>query len=584
MQLSNNYNLRMLELEPKTIWEVLTFTGLKKWIKQLKKWNFIYVNTDKEFYSINFSQKTVRFSSKPAFFRSIGEVIYLSSCGEPSYKKEVKITPAFKHRALMVDQSRNAVFKVQTYKSLLSHMALCGYNFLSIYMEDTLENKNFPYVGWQRGRLTPGEISEICEFAAELGIEVFPSIQTFGHMRKILNHPPLKKLAEVEDGDSIIPGDEQTYKFLEKWMEPAVLYFPSRYINLGMDEVWDLGKGKSFQRVCKEGKEKIYLEHAAKVLELARKFGKQPMMWGDMLREIPPEDLKTLGDVTVLNWNYEENPPADKLISYFKDAGLAQWVCPGFQNWSRIVPSYSIARKNITKFLKEAKRQNVEGFMVTWWGDDGAESIFELNLPLVHGAGNMGWRLKWEGERIKALLQLKTEPEEIEPPSPAFEKMVLWDDPVKAKFCLKISDPEGTSKKFKELAKKCENTHVLNFAAKLYKVNSFKVLFPFLIREAYRAEKKHLLFRLIKKLKKEIKKLASQHIKRWLERNKFNGVEFLSMKYNFLLGVLDALQTHLKAQELDYVEELKESEYPAEVHDWLFVQLVQSPSRKILGD
>jgi ADP-ribosylglycohydrolase len=57
-----------------------------------------------------------------------------------------------------------------------------GYNTLMLYTEDTFEIEDEPYFGYMRGRYTKEELSEIDAFAASLGIEVIPCMQTLAHL------------------------------------------------------------------------------------------------------------------------------------------------------------------------------------------------------------------------------------------------------------------------------------------------------------------------------------------------------------------------------------------------------------------
>ena len=75
-------------------------------------------------------------------------------------------------------------------------MAIFGMNMLMLYTEDTYEIEGYPFFGYQRGRYTNEELREIDDYAFDLGIEVIPCIQTFGHLGKFLRYKQHSNIAE----------------------------------------------------------------------------------------------------------------------------------------------------------------------------------------------------------------------------------------------------------------------------------------------------------------------------------------------------------------------------------------------------
>lgn len=55
---------------------------------------------------------------------------------------------------------------------------------MMLYTEDTYEVEGYPTFGYMRGRDSPAELRAIDDYAASLGIEVIPWIQTLGHLLK----------------------------------------------------------------------------------------------------------------------------------------------------------------------------------------------------------------------------------------------------------------------------------------------------------------------------------------------------------------------------------------------------------------
>jgi hexosaminidase len=345
---------------------------------------------------------------------------------------EVEESFKFKFRGYHLDIARGGVPRVETFKKILRFLFLLKYNYFAVYLEDLFPWKSYPQIGAHRGRLTEEELKEIIEYGAELGIEVFPSLELSGHMENILTLPEFRRFSEWHNpGEGCLNlSDDGAREFAYKLLEEAVDFFSkSRYIHIGGDETWALGRGKSLNKTWTFEGPKIYEAHHRELIDRVLKRGKEPMIWGDMItgmylgaeaakwREALESDLwrKSL----IANWDYS---PSSKeyfrnKIRIFKDRGLRQVACPGLSNWNKYYPNFDVALENLKNFLSAAAEEGIEGFLVTAWGDDGEECLFSFLDPLVLAAmeiaeGNGEWRKKWlaisgEDERtLKARLIL----------------------------------------------------------------------------------------------------------------------------------------------------------------------------------
>ena len=125
---------------------------------------------------------------------------------------EISEKPSFQTCGPMLDMSRGGVMRVSSVKKYLRYIAAHGLNMLMLYTEDTYEVKEYPYLGYQRGRYTLEELREIDDYAANLGIEVIPCIQTLGHMEQFLRY---SVNGEIKDTDRVLMVVKSaTMKFL----------------------------------------------------------------------------------------------------------------------------------------------------------------------------------------------------------------------------------------------------------------------------------------------------------------------------------------------------------------------------------
>jgi len=323
----------------------------------------------------------------------------------------------FKFRGFHLDVARGGVPKVETLKAILRWLYLLKYNYFALYLEDLFPWDKYPDIGVRRGRYTTSEWREVVEYGAKLGIEVFPSLELAGHMENILTLPRYMKYSEWHRPSEgcLDVSDEEARSFVENLLIEALEKTDSKYIHIGGDETWALGRGKSLDKLGKFEGPRLYAEHHSRLIQIVKSHGKTPLLWGDMisgmyLRETERAKWGELlenpiwREAIIANWDYSANDVEyfKKKISLFKEKGYIQVVCPGFSNWNRYYPDFDNALKNIENFLKAAReeRESVLGFLVTAWGDDGEECLFSFLYPLIlatmeYAEGNGKWEEKW---------------------------------------------------------------------------------------------------------------------------------------------------------------------------------------------
>jgi len=328
---------------------------------------------------------------------------------------EVKEKFRFNFRGYHLDIARGGVPKLETFKKILRLLFLLKYNYFAIYFEDLFPWKNYPQIGAHRGRLTEEELKEIVEYGKRLGIEVFPSLELSGHMENILSLPEFQKFSEWHNPKEgcLDLSNEEARKFAYKLLEEAINYFPSsKHVHIGGDETWALGRGKSLNITWTFEGPRLYEMHHRNMIERIVMAGKKPILWGDMISGMYlRDDASKWSEILeseiwkkslIANWDYS---PSQKQhfknkIKIFKDKGLEQIVCPGLSNWNRYYPNFDAALENLRNFLSAAIEEEVTGFLLTAWGDDGEECLFSLLDPLIlatmeFAEGNGDWQRKW---------------------------------------------------------------------------------------------------------------------------------------------------------------------------------------------
>ena len=336
----------------------------------------------------------ISFEKPVHFFRAIG--LWLENF-QKSGEFDITENPQFNMSGVMLDASRNAVPTVADVEKLLQHMAVMGLDTLMLYTEDTYEVKEYPYFGYMRGRYTSEELKACDEYAAKLGIDMIPCIQTLGHLREALKWNYASK---IKDTDDILLVDEpQTYDFLESCLKAASEPFRTKRIHIGMDETFQLGLGKYLEKHGYENHIDLMNRHLQKVISITDKLGLKPMIWSDMYFPLFAENspykdedgsirediLEGIPDVELVYWNYyrKEQEVYERDFQKHKLLGSTPIFAGGAWTWNGLAPNYGKAIETTEAGLAACKQEGIGEIFVTLWGDNGAETPFATAYPIM---------------------------------------------------------------------------------------------------------------------------------------------------------------------------------------------------------
>ncbi len=308
---------------------------------------------------------------------------------------EVSEKGRFSMLCYMADASRNAVFNLPTAKKILRLLALCGYDSMMLYTEDTFEVPEYPYFGHMRGRYTHAELRELDDYADALGIELIPCIQTLAHLATALRWKDMAAFSDTND--ILLVGDERTYAFIDAMLETCRSCFRSRRINIGMDEAHALGLGKYLKKNGYTPAHEIMLAHLERVIAQCHEKGFRPMMWSDMFfrmafggkyyvkeGEIAESVIDRVPEgVTLIYWDYYSYDRA--LVEHMVDCHLKfknpAAFAGGAWKWTGYAPHnyHSIVSTKLQ--LDICLEKGLDQIIVTGWGDNGGEASQFSVLP-----------------------------------------------------------------------------------------------------------------------------------------------------------------------------------------------------------
>lgn len=152
------------------------------------------------------------------------------------------------------------------------------------------------------------EVMDLISFCADLGLDVIPLVQTFGHMEFILKHEEFVYLRDVSEmPESICPCHNDTMDLIKMVIDQMMaVHKNAKFLHIGCDEVYHLGECEQ----CKgAGRSSVFVDHVTRVAEYVRsRYGVQPIIWDDMLRNMMQEEMQPLsGLVEPMVWVYAED-------------------------------------------------------------------------------------------------------------------------------------------------------------------------------------------------------------------------------------------------------------------------------------
>lgn len=303
----------------------------------------------------------------------------------------VRDWPALQHRGLHDDLSRGPVPTLDYMKRQLRTFAAYKMNVYSPYFEHTLGYRSNPLSGPPGGTLSREDIAELVSYAQRYHIDVIPEQEAFGHLHHVLKYELYAPLAETPRGHVLAPGQPGSMALIRQWFAEIDTLFPSRYIHIGADETFELGRGQTQERIQRDSIGPVYLGFLKDIVQTIKQSGKKYMFWGDVAVNHPALVKSLPKEMVAVAWSYGASPSFDRQITPFTQAGFETWVAPGVSSWNRVYPNNNIAFVNIRNFVRDGQRLGASGLLNTTWDDDG-EALFNQTWSGVLFGAAAGWQ------------------------------------------------------------------------------------------------------------------------------------------------------------------------------------------------
>lgn len=355
---------------------------------------------------------TVAYGRESGRFRAITTLRQLlHEHGEALPFCEIYDKPQFSRRGYMLDISSGRIPKPEKLKRIIDLLAELKYNELQLYMEGfCYKFPLFPQVTEGFECLTPEDMMELDAYCAERFIDLVPNQNCFGHMAVWLAH---KDFAHLGVGDAnhktgtlniLLP---ETEAFVEQLFDSILPYFRSKYVNIGLDEAFGLGKYQ-LEQICRDkGKVEVFMWWLGKVSDMIkRKYGKTVMFWSDMVYEAKNAFHLIPDGAVALNWNYDliDTALSDRRCAYLEAQKIPFYICSGTSAWIAFTGRFDLMTFNLRTCAEFGANHGAQGYLLTDWGEHGTHHnypVFSL-VPIALGA-QYAWNIGeyQDGYRMK---------------------------------------------------------------------------------------------------------------------------------------------------------------------------------------
>lgn len=513
---------------------------------------------------------------------------------------------SFTSFGIMLDCSRNAVMTVKHLKKWMRQLSLFGCNMIMLYTEDTYSLPDEPWFGFMRGPYTAEEIQEIDDYAAKLGIEIVPCIQTLGHLAQVLRWGAY---AAVKDTASVLlSGTPETNLLLDKMLDFWSQNVRSRRIHIGQDEAHDMGFGRHLKLHGLEDRFDLFNRQLKIVVEKCKARGLQPMIWSDMYYRIATEygdyydpniqlrsEVKAAipPEVDLVYWDYYHDDPDfyhQMIKSHQELNGRLPIMGSGVWTWGNVFwYNRDNTERNGRASVVACREAGVKDFFLTMWGDDGAYCEYDSSLAGIAYLSELAWTgADTLDERAETQLAARFQAAVgadyhqvialSNPTAPHFtEATLIWDDPLLGKFRRSMTARHGAEiwtelreKLDKIITEQAVNRDItepvdLAHGIRVLEFLRARIYCMQLVDQAYAQRDLELLKQArqaIESTLTALDALRESFRRQWLRRNKALGLETMQIRLGGSRARFEELARRLDelaAGEIDTIEELEVS-------------------------
>ena len=273
-------------------------------------------------------------------------------------------------------------------KALARDLHQQGINTLIMEWEASYPFEQDPQIA-NRYTYSRPQVKDFIGYCHQLGIDVIPLQQSFGHVEYILRNNRYAALREDEhDLSQVCPARKELNRELfSRLFKDMAATHASQYIHIGCDETHLLGHCPLCKKLAaEEGVSKLYFDHVKMLCDIVISLGKTPVLWADIALKYP-EYLQQLPKQTILvDWNYGWAIDESGNHSALVNSGYEIWGAPALRSEP---DNYYLERwqhhlDNITQFIPQCRQFGYKGIVMTSWSTSGVyDPLFNADDELA---------------------------------------------------------------------------------------------------------------------------------------------------------------------------------------------------------
>jgi hypothetical protein len=355
-----------------------------------------------EGYSLSVQTGGIRITATaaPGIFYGVQTLLQLiqDKQGEAMVREvQIRDSPDTKVRAAHYDTKHHQDTKDYV-KQFIRELAGYKMNMLIWEWEDKFQYPSHPEIG-APGAFTMAEMQELTRYAQQYHIQIVPLVQGLGHVGFILKWPQFAHLREVPASNfEFCPLKEESYQLLlDLWKDAMEATPGAKFIHIGSDETYELGKCSNCQKkqseIGRSGLYHLFLGKSAEMLKFSKRgvmAWEAPMGWAKGRLNIYHGEDKAAQHQPVVphkslimteSYNYET--PDLKYARQAKALGYSVYAYDPNPGIEQLFLPYFFVKKGkgkyeegaleaSVKFLQENLGKNVfDGVIRTNWDDSG---------------------------------------------------------------------------------------------------------------------------------------------------------------------------------------------------------------------
>ena len=251
-----------------------------------------------------------------------------------------------------------------------------------------------PEIGRTQDRVRFEAIKEMVAYARQYYVEIIPTVEFLGHMEGFLQQDKYKQYGEMPGGGTeLCPTSPEAFELVRKMVREIAPAFDGRYFHCGLAEACTIGNGRSSGVVKEKGIEWVLLNHYYRLNELLKSHNHSMMMYADIVLNHPKLLSLMPKDVLLMYFDYR---PRDEYpgMTQLKENHLPMTALSGLGSWNNLYPLYVPVFRNMDSMVRQAVRDEAQGFFVSSWGGGHKDirGFNELDLYGVVYGGAISWK------------------------------------------------------------------------------------------------------------------------------------------------------------------------------------------------